>query len=403
MAYGTKCGESITDIFLVEEELVDSLTTGHVYRTNTGYAVADDVGSGSGICLGIESIAKGSTGSHLAFFQCTGGVFSSSYKIGVVGCNEHGQLGNFSTISCSNLTTPIDNLDHVCAATGSSHTLSVKVDGSLWAWGRNNCNQLGEATTLSRSSPIQVSASGWKKVAAGEFNSFAISSNNNLYAWGDSSCGQSGIPSVTTSSLSTPTLVGSGYKCVSAGSGFAIALKTDDSLWVWGNNVNGRLGLGDTINRSSPVQVCPDKYWKKISAGPTQAAAVDMDGNIYVWGCNQNNNLGLGITISQSISCPVQLTSSLKWRDVSINNQAGSGVTTDGGIYVWGLNTGCMLGLNCTVTTFVATTPTIMGCPRGEGICTTACPVPWQYSDVESVNINTDSISFITRKINYLT
>lgn len=399
MAYGTKCGESITDIFLTEQNVVDSLTFGHVYRTNTGSSIADDINSSCSI-YGIENISKGSTGNHLAFHECCGGTSTvSCYRIGMVGCNEHGQLGNFTTISSLTHKSPIDCIDHVCSATGSAHTLSVKVDGSLWAWGRNNCNQLGEATTISRSSPVQVSASGWKKVAAGEFSSFAISSNNSLYAWGDSSCGQSGIPSVTSSSLSTPTLVGSGYKCVSAGSGFAIALKTDDTLWAWGNNLDGRLGLGDTINRSSPVQVCPTKYWKKISAGPTQAAAIDMDGNIYVWGYNSKNNLGLGVTINQCISCPVQLSSSLRWRDVSLNDKAGSGITTEGGIYVWGLNSNTMLGIGCVDTTYIATSPRLISIPLGVG----ANPaVPWQYNDVEAVNVNTESISFITKKMHYI-
>jgi alpha-tubulin suppressor-like RCC1 family protein len=404
MAYGTKCGENITNIFLTEEELLDSVTLGHIFATRNlaGY-VADDI---TGYTYGVESIAKGSTSSHLAFFQCfpdTGA--SSVYRIGITGCNEHGQLGNLSTVSCkaevtiNPVTNPIDCLDHVCAAMGSAHTLSVKVDGSLWAWGRNNCNQLGEATTISRSSPVQVSLSGWKRVAGGEFSSFAISSNNSLYAWGDSRYGQSGIPSVSTSSLSTPTFVGSGYKCVSAGSGFAVALKTDNTLWVWGNNPDGRLGLGDTINRSSPVQICPNKLWKKVSAGPTQVAAIDMDGNIYVWGYNCRNNLGLGITTAQCISCPVQLTSPLRWRDVSINNQAASGITTEGAIYVWGSNSNNMLGLGCFDTAFIATSPTILFRPTG---VSDNCPVPWQYNDVEAVNVSTDNISFLTKKMHYI-
>ena len=399
MAYGTKCGESITDIFFTEQDIIDSLTVGVVYRTNgsAGLSCADDF---SGGCR-IESISKGSTGNHLAFFECCGGTnISSCYRIGMVGNNDHGQLGNFTTISCLSRVSPIDCLDHICAATGSAHTLSIKVDGSLWAWGRNNCNQLGEATTISRSSPIQVSLSGWKKVAAGEFNSFAISSNNSLYAWGDSSCGQSGILSVATASLSTPTLVGTGYRCVSAGSGFAIALKTDDTLWAWGNNIDGRLGLGDTINRSSPVQVCPTKYWKKISAGCTQAAAIDMDGNIFVWGYNDKNNLGLGITVTQCISCPVQITSSLKWRDVSLNNKAGSGVTTEGGMYVWGLNSNTMLGVGCPVSSYIASTLTLICTPTGLEL---NCQMPLQYNDIEAVNVNRESISFITKKMHHLT
>ncbi|GAA4373594.1 hypothetical protein GCM10023186_04360 [Hymenobacter koreensis] len=32
-------------------------------------------------------------------------------------------------------------------STGSSHTLAVRADGTLWAWGSNSIGQLGDGTT----------------------------------------------------------------------------------------------------------------------------------------------------------------------------------------------------------------------------------------------------------------
>lgn len=401
MAYGTKCGENIADIFLTEEDLIDSLTVGCLFATGNRYP-------GSYLCCRayniptcpVESLAKGTMGDHTAFIQCSS-IGTSKYRLGTAGRNLRGQLGDFTTIdsTCPSVF-PIDCANYSHAATGAEHTLAVKVDGSLWAWGYNLCNQLGDPNTaISRSSPIQVSASGWKKVGAGGYNSFAISSNNQLYAWGDALEGQLGIPSVSNTSLSIPLLVGNDYKCVAAGHRFALALKTDNTIWSWGYNNDGRLGLGDTISRSSPVQICAgsNTRWKKISAGYRSAAAIDFDGNIYVWGCNTSaSNLGLGTTIAQCISCPVQLSSSLKWRDVSVNLTAGAAISTNGNLYVWGSNTCGRLGLNCTVTSYVACTPTNISTPL-TGTWGMSC---FDSGEVESVNVTDTAIYFVTRTTN---
>ena len=39
------------------------------------------------------------------------------------------------------------------------HTLAVKKDGSLWAWGQNNISQLGDATKVPKNTPQRVAAS----------------------------------------------------------------------------------------------------------------------------------------------------------------------------------------------------------------------------------------------------
>lgn len=39
---------------------------------------------------------------------------------------------------------------------GYYHTLWVKSDGTLWAWGWNNFGQLGDGTNTARNSPVQV-------------------------------------------------------------------------------------------------------------------------------------------------------------------------------------------------------------------------------------------------------
>jgi len=39
----------------------------------------------------------------------------------------------------------------------TSHSLAVKADGTVWAWGYNAYGQLGDGTTTQRNTPVQVS------------------------------------------------------------------------------------------------------------------------------------------------------------------------------------------------------------------------------------------------------
>jgi alpha-tubulin suppressor-like RCC1 family protein len=41
-------------------------------------------------------------------------------------------------------------------AGGDSHTLALKSDGTVWAWGENWYGQLGDGTTALRYNPVQV-------------------------------------------------------------------------------------------------------------------------------------------------------------------------------------------------------------------------------------------------------
>ena len=95
----------------------------------------------------------------------------------VGGNNSGGQLGQSDTISRSSpvqvgaLTTwnNISTNDD-----GGVFNVAVKTDGTLWAWGNNTGlygGALGDGTTISRSSPVQVGAlTTWSKIVAGKMN-----------------------------------------------------------------------------------------------------------------------------------------------------------------------------------------------------------------------------------------
>jgi hypothetical protein len=77
------------------------------------------------------------------------------------GFNQYGQLGDGTTV---NHTTPIQihGLNNVIAtaAVVSVHSVALKDDGTVWAWGKNYHGQLGDGTTIDCATPVQVLGPG---------------------------------------------------------------------------------------------------------------------------------------------------------------------------------------------------------------------------------------------------
>jgi len=119
----------------------------------------------------------------------------------VWGMNTTGQLGvDTSPDNYGSTPKREEGLSGVVAiAVGSNHTLALRSDGTLWAWGFNVSGQLGDGTTTNGLAPIQVKGPdgvGFMEdvvaIAAGPNHSAAIKSDGTVWAWGDNGWGQLG-------------------------------------------------------------------------------------------------------------------------------------------------------------------------------------------------------------------
>jgi len=94
---------------------------------------------------------------------------------------------------------------------GRNHTVAVKTDGSLWAWGSNYYGQLGDGTGADRLFPVLI-GNGYSAVAAGIAHTVAVKTNGSLWAWGNNSWGQLGNDDGTgTNQLSPILIIASGF------------------------------------------------------------------------------------------------------------------------------------------------------------------------------------------------
>jgi alpha-tubulin suppressor-like RCC1 family protein len=146
----------------------------------------------------------------------------------------------------------VQNLSGVKSiAGGNFHSLALKDDGTLWAWGWNLWGQLSDATTQDRSTPVRVqNLSGVFAIAAGGDHSLALKGNGlvscftlpscTVWGGGENSSGQLGDG--TTNDRSTPAQVVSGeppgnylsgVTAIAAGLGYSLAVKTDGTVRAW--------------------------------------------------------------------------------------------------------------------------------------------------------------------------
>src|SRR5215204_193267 len=104
----------------------------------------------------------------------------------------------------------------VAISTAMDHSLALKADGTVFAWGNN----------MNRQCEVPAGLTGVTKIAAGEFFSVALKTNGSVVIWGANDYFQRDVPAGL-----------SGVKDISAGHGHIVALKNDGTVVAWGCNI----------------------------------------------------------------------------------------------------------------------------------------------------------------------
>lgn len=228
-------------------------------------------------------------------------------------------------------------------ATGSSHTVGIMSDGTLWAWGANDFGQLGDGTRTARRTPVQIgTANDWQSVSAGTFHTMAIKTNGTLWGWGIN--GNSRLGDGTTNDRIFPGQVGSStnWKSVCAGDVNTLAIKTDGTLWAWGYNGYAQFGDGTMNNRSTPYQIGTATNWQSVDTGNLHTIATKTNGTLWAWGTNTYGQVGDGTTAVRF--SPVQIGTETNWKSIAAGENHSVALKTNGVLYTWGHNQWGQLG-----------------------------------------------------------
>jgi alpha-tubulin suppressor-like RCC1 family protein len=235
-----------------------------------------------GLPAGSSAVEVVGGGYHSLALMSDGSVFSwgegSKGQLGVHSDNDHNRAVQVHGPDNAGYLTGITQV-----AAGLRHSLAIKEDGSLWAWGAGWYGQLGIHSDNDHTIPYQVHGVGnvgyltdVVDVAAGNHHTLALRSDGTVYAWGANGHGQLGIHSnndhTVPYQVHGPGNVGylTDIIQVAAGANFSLALRSDGTVWAWGENYYGQLGINSDNDHTIPYQVHgPGNLGYLTGVGPT--------------------------------------------------------------------------------------------------------------------------------------
>lgn len=305
------------------------------------------------------------------------------------GLNRKGQLGDGTTLDHAEPRRVPGLADVIAVAAGPNHSLAVTEDGRVWAWGENDYRQLGDNSVQSASASMPVQEwvpgtdtrpgytqdlTGVVAVAASPLHSVALKSDGTVWAWGDNRYGQlgiggtlgkataqavSGLPKIraltaggatrevrkdngelellttaqtlalgedgsvwgwgyngqcqlsaasgteATRPTALPNLAAMGdIRLLVAGGSHGVALTADGRVWTWGDNRSGQLGDATTGHRCEPVAVLTEG--ETLSAGAAHTLVIKQEGTVWAWGRNDLGQLGDGQASDRETPEPVR-------------------------------------------------------------------------------------------------
>jgi alpha-tubulin suppressor-like RCC1 family protein len=259
------------------------------------------------------------------------------------GNNASGQLGDGTTIDRSSpIRVGLSGI--VSLAAGLDHTCALDASGRVWCWGGNAAGQLGDGTTAPRPFPVRLSTlANVVALAAGLEHTCALLGGGAVRCWGANELGQLGDGTRSRRLLPTAVVKLANVKAIVAGQFHSCALVADGSAACWGSNHGGQLGDGTTTNRETPAAVPGLARVTSLAAGWGHTCALRSTAEVLCWGFNEQGQLGDGTLTRRLIPTGVV---DLR-RDVvalSAHFLHTCALTSGGRILCWGENERGQLG-----------------------------------------------------------
>ena len=309
--------------------------------------IPDSPGGGSGSGTPLANVAAISAGNNFACALLMDG------SVKCWGQDDHGELGGTATsplpcdsVTCGGPTT-------VAGATGTSIAAGlggacVLGAGAVKCWGDNTNGQLGNGSTMSSSSPVEVTGIlDATAISAGDQTMCALISGGGVECWGAGVLGQIGNNMISNALVPTaPAGLGTAA-AIGAGDGRSCAV-VGGAVYCWGDNNLGELGVDNTGNYSDmPVVAMGVSGATAVTSGGfTTCALIDPNGTVTCWGDDTNGEVGTGAVNSMPVSVPGASVGGLS-SATSISSGVANFVcasTTGGSVYCWGSNSFGQLG-----------------------------------------------------------
>jgi len=220
------------------------------------------------------------------------------------------------------------------AGSYANHSLAVRADGSVVAWGGNTHGECA----------VPAGLTGVIAVCGGKEHSLALKADGSVVAWGENVAGQCTVPGKAT-----------GVVKIAASSLMSAALTADHSLLAWGGQTQrqskvpgklsdvtdmatgGRFSLALNqagaviewgVSRDEPVEL-PAGLGSDviaISAGADHALALKKDGSVIAWGGNEHGQATVPAGLSSGVIA------------IAAGKEHSLALKRDGSVIAWGNN-----------------------------------------------------------------
>lgn len=276
---------------------------------------------------------------------------------GVAACwgdNSNGQLGDGTTIGRTSPAPVVGGHLFKSIAVGSGHLCGVTTAGIGYCWGGNGAGQLGDSSVVSASEPRPVAGGHqWSSIVVGDFHSCGLDLAGTAWCWGLNTNGRLGDGSALAKIVPVAVSGANSFTGLAAGGSHSCGVRADGQVLCWGAGANGRLGVGGTAEQRTPTVVAASESFRSVSAGGSHTCAVTTTGALMCWGNGANGVLGDGATAPQLT--PKLVGGALVFRTVSAGFDHTCGLTEADRLFCWGSNGSGRLGDGTAVTRLLPT------------------------------------------------
>ncbi|HEX3029293.1 MAG TPA: hypothetical protein VHT34_08325, partial [Clostridia bacterium] len=204
---------------------------------------------------------------------------------------------NILYLNASAVGTSYPGASAVLAQGNSAHNLFLQRDGTVWAWGDNERGQLGDGTTINRSTPVQVKdpsdPTGYiqnvVQVSIGSEYSLALKKDGSVWTWGAYNFGTDTLAlkkPIQIKAPEDPTGNLSQIVYIASESTHALALRKDGTLWGIGSDYNAVQGFYRNSNTAARDAYKVPNLANVLSVATTDdfSAVLKSDGSVWAFG-----------------------------------------------------------------------------------------------------------------------